>query len=69
MVPGLDEAVAGEEVDEIAGCASFMGVCRIVEVDSRARRAGCSGVWGRFYSGLSGKERSQGWDEGDREQG
>jgi hypothetical protein len=48
LVPGLDEAVAGEEVDEIAGCASFMGVCRIVEVDSRARRAGCWGVWGRF---------------------
>ena len=23
------------------------------------------GVWGRFYSGVYGREMSQGWDEGD----
>jgi hypothetical protein len=27
------------------------------------------GVWGRFYSGVSGRERSQGSDEEDGEQG
>ena len=27
------------------------------------------GVWGRFYSGVYGREMSQGWDEGDRGQG
>jgi hypothetical protein len=25
---------------------------------------GSLGVWGRFYSGVSGKGRSQDWDEG-----
>ena len=24
------------------------------------------GVWGRFYSGVSGRERRQGWDEETR---
>ena len=27
------------------------------------------GVWGRFYSGVYGREMSQGWDEGDGVQG
>jgi hypothetical protein len=39
-VPGLEEQVAVEVVDEIAGSASGMGVDRIVEVGTRARRTG-----------------------------
>jgi hypothetical protein len=41
FIQGLEEHVAGDEVDEIAGLASGMGVGRIVEYDSKARRAGC----------------------------
>jgi hypothetical protein len=37
----LEEQVLGEDLDEIAGLASGMGVCRIVVVGSRAGRAGC----------------------------
>jgi hypothetical protein len=41
FVPGLEEQVAGVKVDTIAGWASGLDVDRIVEVGSRARRAGC----------------------------
>ena len=41
MVPSLEDHIAGEKVDEIAGLAGGMGVGRIVEVDSRAARLGC----------------------------
>ena len=39
-VPGLEEQVAVEVVDEIAGSASGMGVDRIVDVGTSARRTG-----------------------------
>jgi hypothetical protein len=41
MVPGLEEQIAGEVVDEFAGFASDMGVGRIVVVGSRSGIAGC----------------------------
>ena len=37
----MEEHVAGDEVDEIVGLASGMDVGRVVEYDSKARRAGC----------------------------
>ena len=40
MIPGLQEQVAAEEVDEIAGIANVIIVVRIVEYNSRARSAG-----------------------------
>ena len=40
FIQGLEEHVAGDKVDEIAGLASGMGVGRIVEFDSRAGRPG-----------------------------
>ena len=55
---------AGEEVDKVAGGASGMGADRIGEVGDRASEGKAAG----FYSGVSGKERIQGWDEGDGEQ-
>jgi hypothetical protein len=41
FIQGMEEHVAGDEVDEIVGLASGMDVGRIVEYDSKARRAGC----------------------------
>ena len=41
FIQGLEEHVAGDEVDEIAGLASGMCVGRIFEVHSRAGRARC----------------------------
>ena len=41
FIQGLEEHVAVDVVDEIAGLASGMGVGRIVEYDLKARRAGC----------------------------
>ena len=46
--------VAGEEVDEVAGGAGGMGVDGIGEVGEGQA------------AGVSGRERSQGWDEGDK---
>ena len=55
-----------EEVDEIAGGASDMGVDRICEVGDRAsEKQAAGGVWGRFYSRISDKVRGK----GDGEQG
>ena len=39
LIPGLKEKVAGDQVVEIAGCASAMGGGKILEVGSRARKA------------------------------
>jgi hypothetical protein len=55
---------AGEEVDEGAGEASGMGAIRIGEVGDRVRERQAAGI-----HEASGKERSQGWAEGDRERG
>ena len=55
---------ADEEVDEVAGGANIMGLDRIGEVGNRARK---DRLLARFYSRVSGKERSQGWVEGDGE--
>ena len=60
---------AGEEVDEVAGGACGMGVDRIAEVGDKASEGQAAGVWDRFYSKVSGKERSHWWDEGEGEQG
>jgi hypothetical protein len=40
LIPGLQEQVAAEEVDEIAGIANVINVVRIVEYNSRARSGG-----------------------------
>ena len=37
-----------------------MGADRIGEFGNRASEG--RGIWGRFYSRVSGRERSQGWD-------
>jgi hypothetical protein len=42
LVLEQEEHVAGEEVDEIAGWVGSMGVGKIVEVESRAGKAGCT---------------------------
>ena len=60
---------AGDEVDKPAGGASGTSVDRIGEVSDRASEGQDAGVYGgRFYSKVSGKERSQGRKEGNREQ-
>ena len=41
LVAGLEEQVVDLKVDKIAGWASSLEVDRIIEVGSRARRAGC----------------------------
>ena len=59
-----------DEVEEIAGGASGMRVDGIGEVGDRASEGQTTGVYGAvFYSGVSDRERSHGWDKGDREQG
>ena len=60
---------AGGEVDEIAGGESGMGVDVIVEVGGRAREGQAAGVYGAGFTGVSGRETNQGWDEKDGEQG
>ena len=63
---------AGEEVDEVTGGASGMGVEKIDEVGNQLvkdRLLGCMRQVLCFYSRISGKERSQGWEEEDGEQG
>ena len=43
-----------------------MGLDRIGEVYDRASEGqAAGGVWDRFSSKVSGKERSQGWEEGN----
>ena len=42
FIQGLEEHVAGDEVDEIAGLSNGMDVGGIVEYDSKARRVGFS---------------------------
>ena len=47
-----------------------MGVDGIGEVGDQASKRQAVGVYGgRFYSRVSGREWSQGWEEGNREQG
>ena len=52
---------AVEEIDEVAGGASGMGVDRIGKVDDKASEGEPTGV---FYSGVSGRDRSRGGTRG-----
>ena len=56
---------AGEEVDEVAGGASGMGMDTIGEVGDSAKGGQAAGVYGAgFTAGSQARVRSQGWDVG-----
>ena len=55
---------AGEEVGEVAEGTSVMGVDRIGEVVTGLVKDRLLGCMGLVLQRVSGRERSQGWDEG-----